>query len=144
MLTQELGIAEIQKIIPHRYPMLLIDRVTELNPGKSAVAIHNISFNEEIVQASSKNDPVFPSPLIVEAMAQTGAVALLSTTDFKGKTAYFGGIQSAEFFDQARPGDSVLLKTELTKIRRNIGVGQGIAMVNNKIIAKAELTFMIG
>lgn len=143
-MAQELGIAEIQKIIPHRYPMLLIDRVIDLHPGESAKAIHNVSFNEEIVQASSKNDPVFPSPLIVEAMAQTGAVALLSTDQFEGKTAYFGGIQSAEFFDQARPGDQLILKTELTKIRRNIGVGQGIATINDKVIAKAELTFMIG
>lgn len=143
-MTQELGIKEIQKIIPHRYPMLLIDRVVELDSGKSAEAIHNVSFNEEIVQASSNEDPVFPSPLIVEAMAQTGAVALLSTENFKGKTAYFGGIQSAEFFDQARPGDQLFLKTELTKIRSNIGVGQGTAMINGKVIAKAELTFMIG
>lgn len=140
----ELKIDEIQKIIPHRYPMLLIDRVIDLVPGKKAEAIHCVSFSEVFVQASSDTDPVFPSPLIVEAMAQTGAVALLKTPDFAGKTAYFGGIQKAVFKGQARPGDQLLLKTELTKIRRNIGVGQGVALVNNQVIAEAELTFMIG
>lgn len=140
----ELGIHEIQKIIPHRYPMLLIDRVMKLEPGKEAEAVHSVSYGENFVQASSTTNPVFPSPLIVEAMAQTGAVALLSTPEFKGKTAYFGGIQKAEFMEEARPGDQVILKTKLTKIRRNIGVGQGIALVNDKEIAKAELTFMIG
>lgn len=143
-MAKELDIAAIEKIIPHRYPMLLIDRVTDLEEGKSATAIHNVSFSEKFVQASSKKDPVFPLPLIVEAMAQTGAVALLSTADFQGKTAYFGGIQKADFMGQARPGDQIVLKTELTKIRKNIGVGKGIATIDGQKIAEAELTFMIG
>ena len=138
----ELNTEAIKKSIPHRYPMLLIDRVTELDSGKKAEAIHNVSFNEPFVQANKAN--VFPAPLIVEAMAQTGAVALLSEDKFKGKTAYFGGIQSAHFNGVAQPGDQIILTTELTKIRRNIGVGQGIARVNGKVIAEAELTFMIG
>lgn len=143
-MAKELDIAAIEKIIPHRYPMLLIDRVIDLEEGKSATAIHNVSFSEKFVQASSKSDPAFPSPLIVEAMAQTGAVALLSTSDFQGKTAYFGGIQKADFMREARPGDQVVLKTELTKIRKNIGVGKGIATIDRHKIAEAELTFMIG
>lgn len=138
----ELDTEAIKKIIPHRYPMLLIDRVTELDSVKKAMAIHNVSANEPFVQANK--DCVFPSPLIVEAMAQTGAVALLSEAKFQGKTAYFGGIQTAHFYGAARPGDQVVLTTELTKIRRNIGVGQGVASVNGKKIAEAELTFMIG
>lgn len=141
---QELGITEIKKIIPHRYPMLLIDRVLDLKAGKSAKAIHNVSFSENFVQASSEMNPVFPSSLIIEALAQTGAVALLKEDSFQGKTAYFGGIQKAEFMGEAHPGDQLILSTELTKIRKNIGIGQGIATVNDKIIAKAELTFMIG
>lgn len=143
-MVKELGITEIQKIIPHRYPMLLIDRVIDLQAGVGATAIHNVSFNEAVVQASSKTNPMFPAPLIVEAMAQTGAVALLSEEKFSGKTAYFGGIQKAEFMDQAHPGDQLVLKTELTKIRRNIGVGQAVASIKDKVVAKAELTFMIG
>jgi 3-hydroxyacyl-[acyl-carrier-protein] dehydratase len=143
-MTKELEIAAIKKIIPHRYPMLLIDRVIDLEEGKKATAVHNVSFSEKFVQASSENDPVFPSPLIVEAMAQTGAVALLSTPDFHGKTAYFGGIQKADFMGQASPGDQIVLKTELTKIRKNIGIGKGTAIIDGQKIAEAELTFMIG
>lgn len=140
----QLNIAEIEKIIPHRYPMLLIDQVLDLNPGQSAQALHSVSNNELFVNASSSVNPVFPSPLIIEAMAQTGAVALLSMDNFKGKTAYFGGIQKADFFGQAYPGDQLLLTTELTKIKRNIGLGKGIAQIGDKKIAEAELTFMIG
>lgn len=143
-MSEELGINEIQKIIPHRFPMLLIDRVLSLKAGQEAKAVHNVSFGENFVHASSPKDPVFPSILIVEAMAQTGAIALLSEEKFAGKTAYFGGIKEAEFTGQARPGDQIVLTTKLTKIRRNIGVGIGEAWINDKKIAQAELTFMIG
>ena len=98
-MSKELGIDEIKQIIPHRFPMLLIDRVLFLKVGQEAKAVHNVSFGESFVQASSSKDPVFPSILIVEAMAQTGAVALLSKADFAGKTAYFGGIKEANFID---------------------------------------------
>lgn len=143
-MAKELGIAEIQKIIPHRFPMLLIDRVIELEAGKEAKAVHNVSFGESFVHASSQTDPTFPSILIIEAMAQTGAIALLSEKNFAGKTAYFGGIKKADFAGEARPGDQIILTTELTKIRKNIGVGVGKAWIKDKKIAEAELTFMIG
>ncbi|MGK4073674.1 3-hydroxyacyl-ACP dehydratase FabZ [Lactobacillus crispatus] len=143
-MSKELGIDEIKQIIPHRFPMLLIDRVLFLKVGQEAKAVHNVSFGESFVQASSSKDPVFSSILIVEAMAQTGAVALLSKADFAGKTAYFGGIKEANFIVQARPGDQIVLTTKLTKIRKNIGIGIGEAWVGNKKIAQAELTFMIG
>lgn len=139
-----LNITEIQKIIPHRYPMLLIDKILELDTGKSACGIHNVSYSEKFVQASSQLHPCFPRPLIVEAMAQVGAVALLSEDEFEGKTAYFGGIKSASFCGDAEPGDQLKLETKLTKIRGPIGVGVGQAYVNNRKIAEAELTFMIG
>lgn len=143
-MAQQLGIAAIEKIIPHRFPMLLIDRVLDLKAGKCATAVHSVSFNEGFVQASSVTNPVFPSPLVVEAMAQTGAVALLSEEKFKGKTAYFGGIEKAEFSGQARPGDQLLITTNLIKIRGHIGLGEGTAKVSDKAIARAQLTFMIG
>lgn len=139
-----LNIPEIQKIIPHRFPMLLLDQVVDLESGHSAQAIKNVSINDAFVAASSEIDPVFPRPLIIEALAQTGAVALLSQTDFKGKTAYFGGIKKAEFFDDARPGQQMILTTELTKIRGPIGIGKGKVVVDGQKIAEAELTFMIG
>lgn len=143
-MSEELGINEIKKIIPHRFPMLLIDQVISLKNGQEAKAVHNVSFGESFVQASSTKDPVFPSILIVEAMAQTGAIALLSKEKFAGKTAYFGGIKEADFMGQARPGDRIVLTTKLTKIRKNIGVGVGEAWVDDRKIAQAELTFMIG
>ena len=139
-----LDITEIKKIIPHRYPMLLIDRVEELIPGEKAVAKRNVTINEELFNGHFPGNPVMPGVLIVEALAQTGAVALLSLAEFKGKTAYFGGIKSAKFRKVVRPGDSLRLEVTLEKIRNNVGLGKAIATVDGKKACTAELTFMIG
>lgn len=139
-----LDITEIKKIIPHRYPMLLIDRVEELIPGKKAVAKRNVTINEELFNGHFPGNPVIPGVLIVEALAQTGAVALLSLPEFKGKTAYFGGIKSAKFRKVVRPGDSLRLEVTLEKIRNNVGLGKAVATVDGKKACTAELTFMIG
>lgn len=139
-----LDITEIKKIIPHRYPMLLIDRVEELIPGEKAVAKRNVTINEELFNGHFPGNPVMPGVLIVEALAQTGAVALLSLPEFKGKTAYFGGIKSAKFRKVVRPGDSLRLEVTLEKIRNNVGLGKAIATVDGKKSCTAELTFMIG
>jgi 3-hydroxyacyl-[acyl-carrier-protein] dehydratase len=144
MAKVDLDSTAIQKIIPHRYPMLLIDRVEELEPGKMAVAKRNVTIHEEVFNGHFPDNPVLPGALIVESLAQTGAVALLSAPEFKGKTAYFGGIHSAEFRKVVRPGDSMRLEVELTKIRGNIGEGKGIATVDGQRACTAELTFMIG
>lgn len=133
----------IQKIIPHRYPMLLIDRVDKLVPGEMAVARRNVTVHEEVFNGHFPNNPVMPGALIVESIAQTGAVALLSAPQFKGKTAYFGGIKSAEFRKVVRPGDSMRIEVHLEKIRGNIGVGKGVATVDGKRACTAELTFII-
>lgn len=134
----------IQKIIPHRYPMLLIDRVVELEQGKKATAIRNVTINEEVFNGHFPKNPVLPGALIVESLAQTGAVALLSVPEFKGKTAYFGGIKSAEFRKVVRPGDTLRLEVELEKVRGHVGLGKGIATVDGKKACTAELTFLIG
>lgn len=134
----------IQKIIPHRYPMLLIDRVVELEPGKKATVIRNVTINEEVFNGHFPKNPVLPGALIVESLAQTGAVALLSEPEFKGKTAYFGGIKSAEFRKVVRPGDTLRLEVELEKVRGHVGLGKGIATVDGKKACTAELTFLIG
>ncbi|HBU68400.1 3-hydroxyacyl-ACP dehydratase FabZ [Lactobacillus salivarius] len=139
-----LDITEIKRIIPHRYPMLLIDRVEELIPGEKAVARRNVTINEELFNGHFPGNPVMPGVLIVEALAQTGAVALLSLPEFKGKTAYFGGIKSAKFRKVVRPGDSLRLEVTLEKIRNNVGLGKAIATVDGKKACTAELTFMIG
>ena len=139
-----LDITEIKRIIPHRYPMLLIDRVEELIPGEKAVARRNVTINEELFNGHFPGNPVMPGVLIVEALAQTGAVALLSLPEFKGKTAYFGGIKSAKFRKVVRPGDSLHLEVTLEKIRNNVGLGKAIATVDGKKACTAELTFMIG
>ncbi|WP_080979020.1 3-hydroxyacyl-ACP dehydratase FabZ [Ligilactobacillus salivarius] len=139
-----LDITEIKKIIPHRYPMLLIDRVEELIPGEKAVAKRNVTINEELFNGHFPGNPVMPGVLIVEALAQTGVVALLSLPEFKGKTAYFGGIKSAKFRKVVRPGDSLRLEVTLEKIRNNVGLGKAVATVDGKKACTAELTFMIG
>ena len=139
-----LDITEIKRIIPHRYPMLLIDRVEELIPGEKAVARRNVTINEELFNGHFPGNPVMPGVLIVEALAQTGAVALLSLPEFKGKTAYFGGIKSAKFRKVVSPGESLRLEVTLEKIRNNVGLGKAIATVDGKKACTAELTFMIG
>ena len=139
-----LDITEIKKIIPHRYPMLLIDRVEELIPGEKAVAKRNVTINEVLFNGHFPGNPVMPGVLSVEALAQTGAVALLSLPEFKGKTAYFGGIKSAKFRKVVRPGDSLRLEVTLEKIRNNVGLGKAVATVDGKKACTAELTFMIG
>ena len=134
----------IQKIIPHRYPMLLIDRVIELEPGQKATAIRNVTINEEVFNGHFPQNPVLPGALIVESLAQTGAVALLLEPEFAGKTAYFVGIKSAEFRKVVRPGDTLRLEVELEKVRGQVGLGKGVATVDGKKACTAELTFLIG
>lgn len=139
-----MDIVQIKEIIPHRYPMLLIDRVEELTEGQRIVAKKNVTINEPFFQGHFPHEPVMPGVLIVEAMAQAGAVALLSLPQFKGKTAYFGGIDKAKFRKKVTPGDTLILEVEILKIKANTGLGKGIARVDGKKVAEAELTFMIG
>lgn len=140
----ELNINEIKEIIPHRYPFLLIDKVQDYVPGESAIAIKNVTVNEPFFQGHFPQEPVMPGVLIVEAMAQTGAIAILSHPDYKGKTAYFGGINNARFRQKVVPGDTLELTVEIIKRKGPIGIGQGTAKVNGKIAAQAELTFAVG
>ena len=139
-----IDIKQIREALPHRYPMLLIDRVEELEPGQRAVATRNVTINENVFNGHFPQNPVLPGALIVESLAQTGAVALLSQPEFKGKTAYFGGIKSAQFRKVVRPGDVMKLEVTLDKVKRNIGSGKGIAWVDGKKACTAELTFFIG
>ena len=134
---------EIQKIIPHRYPMLLIDKIIELQEGEMAVGIKNVTFNEPFFQGHFPGNPVMPGVLIIEALAQTGAVAILSLDKFKNKTVYFGGIKSAKFKKKVCPGDTLKLVTKITKFKGNFGIGNALAYVEDNIVAEAELIFAV-
>src|SRR4051812_47764399 len=110
---QTLDAIEIQKIIPHRFPFLLVDRIIELEPGKRAVGIKNVTINEQFFQGHFPEYPVMPGVLIVEAMAQVGAVAILQLDEFKGRIAFFAGLDNVRFKRQVKPGDTLRLEVEL-------------------------------
>lgn len=135
---------EIMNVLPHRSPFLLIDTVEELEVGVRAVAKKNVTFNEPFFAGHFPGNPVMPGVLIIEALAQTGAVAILSEPAFQGKTAYFAGINNAKFKQKVLPGDTLMLETKIIKVKGPIGVGEATAYVNDKLACKAELTFAIG
>lgn len=135
---------QIMEIIPHRQPFLLIDTIEELEPGVRAVAKKCVSYNEPFFGGHFPGEPVMPGVLIVEALAQTGAVAVLGLEENRGKTAYFAGINSAKFKQKVVPGDVLFLETEIIKQKGPIGVGKATAKVNDKIVCTAEITFAIG
>lgn len=139
-----LNTAEIMEILPHRHPFLLIDTVEELESGVRAVAKKAVSFNEPYFAGHFPGKPVMPGVLIIEALAQTGAVAILSQPEWKGKTAYFAGINHAKFKQKVVPGDVLTLETEIIKVKGPIGIGKATAYVDGKIACIAELTFAIG
>lgn len=139
-----MDIREIQEILPHRYPFLLIDKIETVVPGEKAVGYKNVTFNEYFFQGHFPQEPVMPGVLIIEALAQVGAVALLSQEAFKGKIAYFGGIEKARFKKKVVPGDVLKLEVEIIKMRGPAGFGKAIATVDGKKACEAELLFMIG
>lgn len=135
---------EIMEIIPHRHPFMLIDTIEELEPGVRAVGKKCVSFNEPYFAGHFPENPVMPGVLIIEALAQTGAVAMLGLPEWKGKTAYFVGIDKAKFKQKVHPGDVLMLETKISRVKGPIGVGEAVATVNGKVVTKAELTFAIG
>ncbi len=139
----ELDIKQIMEIIPHRQPFLLIDRVTDLEPGKSIKGYKNLSYNEPFFAGHFPNEPVMPGVLQVEALAQLGAVAILSLPENKGKTAYFTGINGAKFKQKVVPGDRLDLECEIVKIKGPMGIGQVKASVDGKLACRAEISFAV-
>lgn len=139
-----LNIEQIKEIIPHRYPFLLVDQILELEPGKKAIGKKNVTMNEPFFQGHFPEYAVMPGVLIIEALAQVGAVAVLSLEEHKGKIAFFAGIDQARFKEQVRPGDTLTLEVEMTALRRGIGKGHAIARIGDKIAAEADLMFALG
>ncbi|MBO8138639.1 MAG: 3-hydroxyacyl-ACP dehydratase FabZ [Desulfotomaculum sp.] len=137
-------INKIQEILPHRYPFLLIDKILEMEEGKRAVGIKNVTINEPFFQGHFPGYPVMPGVLIIEAMAQVGAVALLSRPEYAGKLALFAGIDGARFRRQVLPGDQLKIEVEVTKLRGRIGKSRARAFVGDQLAAEAELMFGIG
>ena len=139
-----LDINDIQKIIPHRYPFLLVDCVEEMEPGVRAVGYKNVTMNEPFFQGHFPQQPVMPGVLIIEALAQVGAIAVLSLPENKGKIAYFGAVDKCRFKGKVIPGDRLCLETRIIRKKGPMGIGAATASEGGKIDARAELTFMIG
>ena len=139
-----MDIKDIMNTIPHRSPFLLVDRIEEMEEGKRIVGKKCVTYNEPFFAGHFPDQPVMPGVLIIEALAQTGAVAILCQDEWKGKTAYFAGINNAKFKQKVVPGDTLELTTEIIKVKGPIGVGKAVARVNGKVACMAELTFAIG
>ena len=138
-----MNINQIMETIPHRYPFLLIDTIEEIEEGQKAVGKKCVSGNEPFFQGHFPGNPVMPGVLIIEALAQVGAVAMLSIPEWKGKTAYFAGIEKAKFRKKVVPGDVLMLETTIVKVKGPMGISKGIATVDGVKVAEAELTFAI-
>ncbi|WP_339161122.1 3-hydroxyacyl-ACP dehydratase FabZ [Siminovitchia sp. FSL W7-1587] len=139
-----LDINQIKEIIPHRYPFLLIDQILEVEEGKRAVGIKNVTANEDFFNGHFPDYPVMPGVLIVEALAQVGAVAMLKKEENRGKLAFFGGIDKCRFKRQVKPGDQLRLEVEMIRVKGPVGKGKGIATVNNEVVCETEIMFALG
>ena len=138
-----LDAVDIQRIIPHRFPFLLVDRIVEMTPGQRAVGIKSVSMGEPFFQGHFPNYPVMPGVLIVEAIAQVGAVLMLSADEYKNKMAFFAGIDNVRFKRQVKPGEVLRLEVEIGQVRRSIGTGTGQATVDGELACRGEFMFAL-
>ena len=138
-----LDISEIKKILPHRYPFLLLDKVLELNLNKNIIALKNVTINEDFFNGHFPQKPVMPGVLIIESLAQVGATLLLAHKDYQGKIAYFTGIKSAKIRKQVLPGDTLVLHVFLTRLKGPFGFGEAKAYVGEQLAVEAEFSFAV-
>ena len=144
LFRSSLNVEQIQEIIPHRHPFLLLDRIEDYEPGQYAVGYKAVTYREDFFRGHFPQKAVMPGVLILEALAQTGAVAILSMPENQGKIAFFGGVQKCRFKGMVMPGDTLKLETKIIKSKGPVGVGQATAYVDGKVVVSAELTFMVG
>ena len=143
-MSEYLNIDKIKEIIPHRYPFLLVDKVEIIANGKSGKGVKNVTINEPFFQGHFPNEPIMPGVLIVESIAQVGAVVILSEEKFKGKTPYFAGLNKVKFKKKVVPGDVLEMDVEMIKMRSSIGIAKGSASVNGEVACEGEFIFAIG
>lgn len=141
---KHLTLKQIQEILPHRHPFLFVDYIEDYEPGQYAVGYKCVTYREDFFKGHFPQEPVMPGVLILEALAQTGAVAILSQPENKGKTVYFGGIDKAKFKRKVVPGDVLTLELEIIKQKGPIGMGTAKATVDGKVAVTAEMTFAVG
>lgn len=138
-----LDITQIKEIIPHRYPFLLVDKILEIEEGKKAIGIKNVTANEEFFNGHFPDYPVMPGVLIVEALAQVGAVAMLKKEENRGRLALFTGIDKCRFKRQVKPGDTLRLEVEMLRFKGPMGKGKGIATVDGELVCETEIMFAL-
>jgi len=143
-MMNHLDINQLKEILPHRHPCLLLDYVEDYVPGEYAIGYKCVTYREDFFEGHFPDQPVMPGVLIIEALAQTGAVAILTMDEFQGKKVCFGGIDKCRFKGMVVPGDKMRLETRLIRRKGPAGVGEAVASVDGKMVAKAELTFMVG
>ncbi len=143
-LTLPLDHAAIERILPHRYPFLLVDRITEIEADKRIVGIKNISLNERYLSVQPGDDPVLPPTILTEAVAQVGAILILAKPENREKLIFFMGIERVRYRRPARPGDVVVIEARVKRLRSRMGVLQGVARVNGQVAVSGTMTFALG
>jgi 3-hydroxyacyl-[acyl-carrier-protein] dehydratase len=142
-LPLPLDYTAIERILPHRYPFLLVDRVTEFEPDKRIVGLKNVSYNETTLAQTSEG-PVLPPTILTEAVAQVGAIMILSKPENREKLIFFMGIEKVRYRKPVRPGDAVVIEAVVKRLRSRMGVLKGVARVNGEVVVEGTMTFALG
>ncbi len=143
MEAQNFDIKKIMELLPHRYPFLLVDRVLEVVPGEKAVGLKNVTMNEPFFQGHFPGEPLMPGVLQIEALAQVGALAVLTMPEYKNNLLLFAGVEKFRFKKLVQPGDQLIMEVEVSNIRRSVGKGKGSIKIEDKVVTSGELLFSV-